>query len=72
VASLALVAAAACEVFWAGAVRANKVAMPTAATALSWVVRQVSFDRRRSPTARVSPGNSSVKPVVGVTMVGES
>ena len=43
-----------------------------AATALSWVVRQVSFDRRRSPTARVSPGNSSVKPVVGVTMVGES
>jgi hypothetical protein len=44
----------------AGAVRANKVARPTAVTALSWVARQVRRDRRRSPAARVAPGCSSV------------
>jgi hypothetical protein len=55
---------------WVGAVRANKVAKPTAVTALSWVARQVSLDRRRSPVARAAPGNSSIGPVAGV-MVGE-
>ena len=33
----------------AGAVRANRTAKPTVATAPSWVARQVSRDRRRSP-----------------------
>jgi hypothetical protein len=33
----------------AGAVRANSTAKPTVASALSWVARQVSRDRRRSP-----------------------
>ena len=55
---------------WAGAVRANKVAKPTAVTALSWVARQVRRERRRSPTARASPGCSSI--VVDSIMVGES
>lgn len=44
---------------WAGAVRANKVAKPTAATALSSVARQVSRERRRSPAERAAPGGSS-------------
>jgi hypothetical protein len=43
-------------VVWAGAVRANKVARPTAVTALSCVARQVSRDRRRRPAVRASPG----------------
>jgi len=43
-------------VVWAGAVRANSVTRPTAVTALSWVALQVSLDRRRRPTVRVSPG----------------
>lgn len=34
---------------WTGALRANKTAKAAAATALSWVVRQVSLDRRRRP-----------------------
>ncbi len=72
--SLALCAGAACAVVWAGAVRANKVAMPTAVTALSWVARQVSRDRRRSPAARASPGNSSIMVAGGAAemTVGES
>jgi hypothetical protein len=45
-------------VVWAGALRANKVAKPTAVTALSWVARQVRRDRRRSPAARAAPGCS--------------
>ena len=57
---------------WVGAVRANRVAKPTTVTALSCVARQVSLDRRRSPVARASPGNSSMGPVAGVVMVGES
>jgi hypothetical protein len=57
---------------WAGAVRANRVAKPTAVTALSCVARQVSLDRRRSPVARASPGNSTMGPVARVVMVGES
>jgi hypothetical protein len=69
VVGLTLVAAVGWPTVWAGAVRANRVAMPTAVTALSWVARQVSLDRRRRPAARVSPGNS---PARGVTMVGES
>ena len=64
-ASFALDAVASAAV-WVGAVRANKVAMPTAVTALSWVVRQVSLDSLRSPAARASSGNSSM------TLVGES
>jgi len=44
---------------WAGAVRANKVAKPTAVTALSWVARQVRRERRRSPAERVARGCSS-------------
>jgi hypothetical protein len=56
---------------WAGAVRANRVAKPTAVTALSCVARQVSLDRRRSPVARAPPGNSSMGPVAGVVMAGE-
>ena len=59
-------------VLWAGAVRANRVAKPTAVTALSWVARQVSRDSRRRPAARAAcvagpggpsgtgPGNSRV------------
>jgi hypothetical protein len=57
---------------WVGAVRANRVAKPTAVTALSCVARQVSLDRRRSPVARACPGNSSMGPVAGAVMVGES
>jgi len=64
-------AAVAALTVWVGAVRANKVAKPTAATALSWVARQVSLDRRRSPVARAAPGNSSIGPVAGMVMVGE-
>jgi hypothetical protein len=56
---------------WVGAVRANRVAKPTAVTALSCVARQVSLDRRRSPVARACPGNSSIGPVAGVVMVGD-
>ena len=41
---------------WAGAVRANSVAMPTAVTALSWVARQVRRERRRKPSVRAAPG----------------
>jgi hypothetical protein len=41
----------------AGAVRANKVAKPTAVRAPSWVARQVRRDRRRSPAARAAPGS---------------
>jgi len=41
---------------WAGAVRANRVARPTAVTALSWVARQVSRERRRSPAVRAASG----------------
>ena len=66
---LALGAGAACAVVWAGPVRANKVAMPTAVTALIWVARQVRRDRRRSPSARASPGNS-IGVVVGRGVVG--
>lgn len=54
-----LVAAAA---VWAGAVRANRVAKPTAVTALSCVARQVRRDRRRSPAERVVPGASPAGP----------
>jgi hypothetical protein len=41
----------------AGAVRANKVANPTVASALSWVARQVSLPRRRSPASRAPAGD---------------
>jgi len=50
---------------WAGAVRTNKVTMPTAATALISVARQVSRLIRCSPTARASSGNSSMAVVGG-------
>jgi hypothetical protein len=40
-----------------GAVRANRVAMPTVASALSWVARQVSLPRRRRPASRVFVGD---------------
>lgn len=50
--------------FCAGAVRANKAAKPTAATALSWVARQVRRERRRSPAARAAPGGSAGNPDV--------
>jgi hypothetical protein len=40
-----------------GAVRANRVAMPTVASALSWVARQVSLPRRRNPASRASVGD---------------
>jgi hypothetical protein len=43
----------------AGAVRANSVAKPTVAIAPSWVARQVSRDRRRSPAERAASGGSS-------------
>jgi len=43
---------------WTGAVRANRVAKPTAVTALSWVARQVRRDRRRSPAERAEPVGS--------------
>ena len=42
----------------AGAVRANRTAKPTVASAPSWVVRQVSRDRRRSPWERACPEGS--------------
>jgi hypothetical protein len=61
---------------WAGAVRTNKVTMPTAATALISVARQVSRFMRCSPTARTSSGNSSMAVVGGAAaremMVEES
>jgi hypothetical protein len=44
---------------WTGAARANRVAKPTAATALSCVARQVRRERSRSPAARAAPGGSS-------------
>jgi hypothetical protein len=44
---------------WAGAVRANKVAKPTAVSALSWVARHVRRERRRRPAVRAAPGCSS-------------
>jgi hypothetical protein len=44
---------------WAGALRANKVAKPTAVTVPSWVARQVRRDSRRSPAARAAPAGSS-------------
>ena len=44
---------------WAGAVRANRVAKPTAVTALSCVARQVRRERRRSPAERAAPGGPS-------------
>jgi hypothetical protein len=47
-------------VVWAGALRANSVAKPTAVTALSWVARQVRRERRRRPAERAAPGCSSV------------
>jgi hypothetical protein len=43
----------ACE----GAVRANRIANAAAATALSWVVRQVRRERRRRPPSRVAAGS---------------
>jgi hypothetical protein len=46
----------------AGAVRANKTANPTVASAPSWVARQVSRDRRRSPWDRTCPAGSSSQP----------
>ena len=43
----------------AGALRANRTAKAAAAMALSWVVRQVSLDRRRRPSVRLlAPGSS--------------
>lgn len=59
------VAALAALTVWAGAVRANRVAKPTAVTALSCVARQVRRDRRRSPAERVAPGASPAGPVAG-------
>ncbi|HEV2259268.1 MAG TPA: hypothetical protein VGS06_39635 [Streptosporangiaceae bacterium] len=44
---------------WAGAVRANRVAKPTAVTALSCVARQVRRERRRSPAERAAAGGPS-------------
>jgi hypothetical protein len=44
---------------WAGAVRANTVANPTAVIAPSWVTCQVSRDSRFSPAVRVASGGSS-------------
>jgi hypothetical protein len=52
----------------AGAARANKVAKPTAVTALSWVARQVRRERRRSPTVRAASGGSSILSI----LVGKS
>jgi hypothetical protein len=52
-------AAADWSTVWVGAVRANKVAKPTAVTALSCVARQVRRERRRSPAERAAPGGSS-------------
>jgi hypothetical protein len=51
----------------AGAVRANRVASPTAVTALSWVARQVSRDRRRRPSVRAAPGGSSLSCMDAIT-----
>ncbi len=59
------VAALAAVAVWAGAVRANRVAKPTAVTALSCVARQVRRDRRRSPAERVAPGASPAGSVGG-------
>ena len=63
---------------WAGAVRANRVAKPTAVTALSCVARQVRRERRRSPAERVAfqtkvsafVGNSADLTVQGVISGG--
>lgn len=57
---------------WAGAVRANTVAMPTAVIALSWVARQVRRDMRRSPSERAAPGGSSARAGVGLVADGGS
>ncbi|HET7244866.1 MAG TPA: hypothetical protein VFJ07_08520 [Streptosporangiaceae bacterium] len=43
----------------AGAVRANRTAKPTVAIAPSWVARQVSRDRLRSPRDRACPPGPS-------------
>jgi hypothetical protein len=43
----------------AGAVRENRTANPTVAIAPSWVARQVSRDRLRSPRDRACPLGSS-------------
>jgi hypothetical protein len=59
-------------VVWAGAVRANKVAKPTAVTALSCVARQVRRDRRRSPAERAVPGCSSAITGAGRVTPGDS
>ena len=59
-------------VVWAGAVRAKRVARPTAVTALSWVARQVSRESLRSPWARVSAGSSWVMIAVGEVAAAES
>jgi hypothetical protein len=64
----ALGAAVAWPTVCAGAVRANKVAKPTAVTALSWVARQVRRERRRSPTVRAASGGSSILSI----LVGKS
>ena len=52
-------AAADWSAVWAGAVRANSVAKPTAATALSSVARQVRRERRRNPAERAAAGGGS-------------
>jgi hypothetical protein len=44
---------------WAGAARANTVAKPTVASALSWVARQVSRPSLRRPAVRAASGESS-------------
>ena len=54
-----LAAVVAWSAVWAGAVRANRVAKPTAVTALSCVARQVRRERRRSPAERAAPGGPS-------------
>ena len=43
---------------WAGALRAKSTAKAAAVIALSWVVRQVSLERRRRPCVLLSPGFS--------------
>jgi hypothetical protein len=51
---------------WAGALRANRTANAAAAIALSWVVRQVSRERRRRPSARLPPaGPGSLRSSAG-------
>jgi hypothetical protein len=57
---------------WVGAVRANKVAKPTAVTALSCVARQVRRDNRRSPAERAAPGCSSARTGAGRVAAGDS